>query len=151
MKSQREETAPAVDMLELAGLFLLPTLGFGVCVTVLGSDENLVVALFAGAMFGSILVSMRRAFYAVRTENGIERRRRTYSSDPDENPWVRIASIEYDEKYDRILAIVLGFVGIAAFATIPFVDGGDSTVLRLVLVGLFGSTTSLLVYGSLNS
>ncbi|GAA0225104.1 hypothetical protein ACFFQF_10010 [Haladaptatus pallidirubidus] len=147
MQSPQETTAPVVDMLEIAGLFLLPTLGFGVGVAVLGSDENIVTGLFVGAIFGGILLSLRRAFYAVRTEDGIERRRRSYSSAPDENPWVRAANIEYDEKYYRILAAVLAVVGIAANAAIPMVNPEGFAVVRLALLGLFGIVTSLLISG----
>ncbi|SIR50209.1 hypothetical protein SAMN05421858_2533 [Haladaptatus litoreus] len=152
MQSPQEKTVPVVDILEIAGLFLLPTLGFGLAVAPLGSGENLTVGLFVGAMFGAmfgaILMSMRRVFYAVRTENGIERRQRTYSSDPDENPWVRAANIEYDEKYDRILAAVLAVVGIAAFAAIPMLNPDGFGVVRLTLLGLFGIVTSLFIFAA---
>ncbi|WP_049969461.1 hypothetical protein [Haladaptatus cibarius] len=148
MQSPQEKTVPVVDMLELVGLFLLPTLGFGLAVATLGSGDNLVVGLFVGAIFGAILVSMRRVFYAVRTVDGIERRRRTYSSDPDENPWVRAANIEYDEKYDRILAAVLAVVGIAAFAAIPMLNPDGFGVVRLTLLGLFGIVTSLFIFAA---
>lgn len=62
--------------------------------------------------------------------------------------WTRLANVEYDPRYDRLLTVVLFVGGLGSFAAIPFVDPGNGPlVLRLVLVGLFCLTTALLTYG----
>ncbi|MCH7660389.1 MAG: hypothetical protein IH933_07305 [Euryarchaeota archaeon] len=87
---------------------------------------------------------------AVRTDEGIERRFVEISDSPADNPWVRLANIEYDPKDDRVLAVVLAVVGIAGFAAIPFADGDVRTVTRLALLGLFGVTVSLMTIAQLS-
>jgi len=82
---QSETRAPKVDILESSLLLVVPSLFLGVVASVFG-DGDLAVGLLSGGLFGALLVSYRRAFYAVRTENGIERRRRSYSDDPADNP-----------------------------------------------------------------
>ncbi|WP_231185300.1 hypothetical protein [Haladaptatus sp. DYF46] len=144
---QSETRAPKVDILETGLLLVVPSLFLGVVATVFG-DGDLAVGLLSGGLFGALLVSYRRAFYAVRTENGIERRRRSYSDAPADNPWVRLASVEYDGRYDRLLGAVLAILGVGAFAAIPATNPDGPTVLRLVVVGLFGTTCPLLIVGS---
>jgi len=43
---------------------------------------------------------------------------------------------------------VLAILGVGAFAAIPATNPDGPTVLRLVLVGLFGTTCALLIAGS---
>jgi hypothetical protein len=147
MTSRGRTRAPLVDALELLGLFVLPVLLVGVVLSVVSGTENLIGGLVIGGLFGAILAGLRRGLYAVRTAEGIERRLRSPPEDSD-NVWARLANIEYDPKYDRLLALVLLVVGIGSFAAIPFVDPQNgSLILRLVLVGLFGLTTALVTYG----
>jgi hypothetical protein len=147
MTSRGRTRAPLVDALELLGLFVLPVLLVGVVLSVVSGTENLIGGLVIGGLFGAILAGLRRGLYAVRTAEGIERRLRSPPEDSD-NVWARLATIEYDPKYDRLLALVLLVVGVGSFAAIPFVDPQNgSLILRLVLVGLFGLTTALVTYG----
>jgi len=147
MTSQEETRAPLVDVLELLGLFVLTTLLVGVVLSVVSGTENLIGGLVIGGLFGAILAGLRRGLYAVRTAGGIERRLRSPPEDSD-NMWTRLANIEYDPTYDRLLALVLFVVGVGSFAAIPFVDPQNGQlILRLVLVGLFGLTTALGTYG----
>lgn len=142
-----ETRVPVVDALELLALFALPALVGGVGFALFGGSESFVTGLVYGGCVGYLLVTIRARFQAVRTPDGIERRR----PDPEDTWWTKVANIEYDKKYDRILAVVLALVGIAAFAAIPFVDTRDmGLVLRLVMVGLFGITVSLMTYASLS-
>ena len=147
MSSQEAPRAPVVDALELLGLVVVPPLLVGPVLSVVGTDA-LVAGLAIGGLFGAILARLRCGFYAVRTEEGIERRLRSPPEDTN-TAWARLANVEYDPKYDRLLTVVLFVVGLGSFAAIPFVDPENgSQVLRLVLVGLFGLTTALLTYGS---
>lgn len=115
--------------------------------SVVSGTENLIGGLVIGGLFGSILAGLRHGFHAVRTAEGIERRLRSPPEGSD-NMWTRLANIEYDPKYDRLLALLLFVVGVGSFAAIPFVDPQNGPlILRLVLVGLFGLTTALVTYG----
>ncbi|WP_132058706.1 hypothetical protein [Halorussus amylolyticus] len=139
--------APVVDLLESVAAFVLPALVGGVGFALLRGSESFTTGLVYGGCVGYLLFTIRWRFRAFRTPDGIERRR----PDPEDTWWTKVANIEYDKKYDRILAVVLALVGIAAFAAIPFVDTEDmGLVLRLVMVGLFGVTTSLMTYASLS-
>ena len=147
MTSQPETRAPLVDVLELLCLLVLPALIVGLVLSVISGTENLVAGIVIGGLFGAILAGLRRGFYAVRTEDRIERRLRSPPEDSD-NALARLASIEYDPKYDRFLTLVLFTVGLGSFATIPFVGPQNGPlVLRLVFVGLFGLTAGLMTYG----
>jgi hypothetical protein len=147
MSAQPETRAPLVDALELLGLFVIPALLVGFVLSVVSGTDALVAGLVIGGLFGAILAGLRNGFYAVRTAEGIERRLRSPPDDSD-NVWVRLANIEYDPKYDRLLALLLFVVGVGSFAAIPFVDPQNGPlILRLVLVGLFGLTTALMMYG----
>ena len=147
MTSRGRTRAPLVDALELLGLFVLPVLLVGVVLSVVSGTENLIGGLVIGGLFGAILAGLRRGFYAVRTAEGVERRLRSPPEDSDD-VWARLANIEFDPKYDRLLALVLLVVGVGSFAAIPFVDPQNgSLILQLVLVGLFGLTTALVTYG----
>lgn len=145
-----ETRAPLVDRREYLALFLAPTLAVGLAVLVLGGRENLLTGSLVGAMFGAMLVGYRRLFYAVRTDEGIERRLTAVDDSPEGNRWVRLSETLdelYDERYDPILAVVLAVVGLGAFATIPFAGDDGRTLVRLALLGLFGITTSLMTAG----
>ncbi|KTG08411.1 hypothetical protein AUR64_19475 [Haloprofundus marisrubri] len=145
---EAEETrARAVDVTESLALLLVPTLLVGGSVALFAGSDSATGGLLVGGMFGAILMGLRRGFYAVRTESGVERRLRTYDAADDNNPWVRLASVEYPEKYDRFLALGLAVLGVGAFALVPFVGGGFEWGIRFVAVGLFGVVSSLLVVG----
>jgi hypothetical protein len=143
-----ERKAPLVDALELLGLLTLPTLLVGLVAVVANGRGTLVAGIVTGGLFGAILAGLRRGFYAVRTEDGIERRLRIPPDDPD-NVWVRLTSIEYDPRYDRFLALVFVAVGLGSFTAIPLTGSEhESLVLWLVLVGVFGLVAALLTYGT---
>lgn len=150
-----ETRAPLVDLREYLALFLVPTLAVGLAVLVLGGRENLLVGLFVGAMFGAMLVGYRRLFYAVRTDEGIERRLTQVDDSPEENEWVRASEAvdeAHDERYDPILAVVFAVVGFGAFALIPFIGDTDLRLFGLLaLIGLVGTTSALMTVGQLFS
>jgi hypothetical protein len=147
MSAQPETRTPLVDALELLALFVLPALLVGVVLSVVSGTDALVAGLVIGGLFGAILAGLRNGFHAVRTAEGIERRLRSPSEDSD-NMWARLANVEYDPKYDRLLAPVLFVVGVGSFVAIPVVDPQNGPlILRLVLVGLFGLTTALVTSG----
>ena len=146
MTAAQESRAPLVDALEILGLLVLPPLLGGISLRILTGPEDVVGGVVIGGAVGLILVRLRREFVAVRTETGIERRVRPV---PEDNLWIRLANIEYDEKYDRLLAVVLFGLGVTAFAIIPVIDPQSGVlVLWLVLLGVFGLTTALMTYGS---
>jgi hypothetical protein len=153
LPADREGTL-AVDLHEYLALFLAPTLSVGLTVLVLGGRENLLAGSLVGAMFGAMLVGYRQLFYAVRTDEGIERRLTEVGDTPEENEWVRLSEALdelYDEKYDPILAVVFAVVGFGAFALIPFI-GNDLDLLGLLsLIGLTGTTSALMTVGQLLS
>jgi hypothetical protein len=147
MASEREPRLWILDVAEALALVLVPAVVFGVSVAVLSGGENLPSGLFVGGIFGAILARYRGAMVAVRTEDGIERRLKSYSTDPEDNPWVRAANIEYDEKYDRVLVVVFAAVGIAALGAIPFVD--DELFMGwLAIICLIGIAASVMTYGA---
>ena len=138
---------PVVDALELLGLLVLPPLLGGLGLHLLTGSEDIVAGVVIGGSVGLILARLRREFIAVRTEDGIDRQVRPV---PEENLWIRLANLEYDETYDRLLGVVLLGLGVAAFSSIPFVDPQNGLlILWLVLLGIFGLTTALMTYGSL--
>jgi hypothetical protein len=146
MSSDRERPAPRVDFLETGGLLVLPALLVGVFVSVLSGAENFVAGVAIGGLFGAILAGLRRGFVAVQTEDGLERKRRPT---PDDAVWARLAVVEYDPKYDRILTVILFGVGVVAFGSIPFVDPqNDTLIIRLVMVGFFGLVAALVSVGA---
>ncbi len=153
-ESRSETRAPVVDLLECLALLLVPALGFGLTVAVFGGRENLVPGLVVGGMSGAMLMGLRRGFYAVRTDDGIERRLKEASDSPDENPWVRLSEVTddlHDERYDPLLAIVFAVIGFGAFAAMPFL-GDDLRLFGLLgVVGLVGITSSLMIVGQLLS
>jgi hypothetical protein len=135
-----------VDVLETAGLLVLPALAVGIFASVLSGAENFVAGVAIGGLFGAILASLRRGFVAIRTEDGLERKRRPT---PDDTVWARLADVEYDPRYDRVLTLVLFGIGVVAFGTIPFVDPqNDSLIVRLVIVGFFGLVSALVSLGA---
>jgi hypothetical protein len=135
-----------VDVLETGGLLILPAVAVGILVGVLSGAENFVAGVVIGGLFGAILAGFRRGFVAIRTEDGLERKRRPT---PDDTVWARLAGVEYDPRYDRVLTVVLFGIGLVAFGTIPFVDPqNDSLIIRLVIVGFFGLVSALVSLGS---
>ena len=146
MSSDRERPVPMVDVVETFGLLVLPALAVGIFLSVLSGAENFVAGVAIGGLFGAIVAGLRRGFVAVRTEDGIERKRRPI---PDDTVWTRLADVEYDSRYDRVLTVVLFGIGLVAFGAIPLVDPqNDSLVIRLVLVGFFGLVSALVSLGA---
>ena len=149
MSSDHERPAPLVDLLETVGLLVLPALSVGIVVSALSGPENFVAGVTIGGLFGAILAGLRRGFGAVQTSDGIERRQRPT---PDDTVWARLADVEYDPRYDRVLTVVLFGVAVVAFGAIPFVDPqNDSLRLRLVIVGFFGLMSALVSLGASRS
>jgi hypothetical protein len=149
MASPQESRIPLVDALEILGLLIIPALLGGVTLHIISGLNDVVAGVVIGGVVGFSMARLRREFYAVRTADGIERRVRPV---PKDNLWIRLANLEYDEKYDRLLAVVLFGLGIVSLATIPFVNSQSGLlILWLVLLGLFGLTTALMTYGSLQS
>jgi hypothetical protein len=135
-----------VDVLETGGLLILPAVAVGILVGVLSGAENFVAGVVIGGLFGAILAGFRRGFVAIRTEDGLERKRRPT---PDGTVWARLAGVEYDSRYDRVLTVVLFGIGLVAFGTIPFVaPQDDALIIRLVIVGFFGLVSALVSLGS---
>lgn len=147
MTAAQEPRIPVVDALEILGMLVLPPLLGGLGLRLLTGPEDVVAGVVVGGAVGMILARLRREFIAVRTADGIERRVRPV---PEDTLWIRLANVEYDERYDRWLAAVLLGLGIAAFASIPFVDPQNGLLLLwVVFLGVFGLTSALMTYGSL--
>lgn len=104
MTAAEESRSPVVDALELLGLLVLPPLLGGIGLRLLTGPEDVVAGVVIGGVVGLISARLRREFVAVRTADGIERRVRPV---PEDNLWIRLANLEYDETYDRLLAVVL--------------------------------------------
>ncbi|AFK20986.1 hypothetical protein E6P09_17660 (plasmid) [Haloferax mediterranei ATCC 33500] len=140
-----ETEARYLDFVEMALLFAVPVLiGFAVVL----SDPNFGLTDGIGTTggIGWILVRIRSRFYAVRTPDGISRRRR-----PAEQNWmVHVAEVEYDPKYDKVLAVVLAVIGIASFAALVFVDMSGRDSISFVIVGHLCLVGALMVYGVSN-
>ncbi len=147
MESRGDPKLRTLDVSETLALLLVPAVVFGVSVALLSGSENLPSGLLVGGIFGAILARYRGAMATVRTEEGIERRLKSYSTGPEDNPWVRAANIEYDEKYDRILVVVFAAIGTAAFGAIPFVDD-ELFMIWLAIIGLIGIAASTMTYGA---
>jgi hypothetical protein len=146
MSSDYDKPAPLVDLLETVGLLVLPAVVVGLSVSALSGPENFVAGVAIGGLFGAILAGLRRGFVAVHTSDGVERRQRPT---PDDTAWARLADVEYDPRYDRVLTVVLFGIAVVAFGAIPFVDPqNDSLSLRLVLVGFFGLVSALVSLGA---
>lgn len=149
MTPPQEPRAPLVDALEMLGLVAVPAgLGWlGLCLV--GGAEDAAAGAVIGGLFGLSLARLRREFRAVRTADGLDRRPR---SAPEDSLWVRLADLEYDDAYDRVLAVALLGVGVAAFAAIPFVDPQRGLlVVWLVLLGVSGLTAALVTCHSVSS
>ncbi len=137
MTFEPETRVPAVDVAECLALLLVPTVVVG-GIAALGSGDDLVGGLFVGGVFGAILVSYRRTLYAVRTDDGIERRRRSHSGD-----WmVRVAESDFASKHEWLVVLVCAGIGIASLASLVFVDHGRLP-MKLVLFGSLGLPAAL--------
>ncbi|KTG08346.1 hypothetical protein AUR64_19125 [Haloprofundus marisrubri] len=141
MPSQQKPHNRIRDVAEAVVLLVLPIPVVAPVLLTLG--RNVQTALFLPGLFGFVLFRVRLRYRAIRTDDGIERR----LFDPEETWWAEAASIEYDEKYDRILAPVCAAVALGAFALVPVYAGDDGVALRLVMVGAAASTGALAVYG----
>jgi hypothetical protein len=146
MSSDHERPAPLVDLLETVGLLVVPAVVVGLFVSALSGAENFVAGIAIGGLFGAILAGLRRGFVAVQTSDGIERRQRPT---PDDTVWARLADVEYDPRYDRVLTVALFGVAVIAFGAIPFVDPQNSSlIVRLVIIGFFGLVSALVSLGA---
>lgn len=145
IESQQEARLPRVDLVETVGLLVVPALIVGLGVAFLSGPDNFVPGVTVGGVFGLILARLRGSLYAVRSDGGVKRRLRSPS---DETIWIRLAEVEYDEKYDRLLVVVCLLVGIGAFAAIPLTDPSGPWVIRLVAVSLCGFICVLAALGA---
>ena len=143
--SQQETRLPLVDILEILGLIVVPALLFGLGVVILDGPNEFVTGTIVGGVFGVLLARLRGSLAAVRTDDGIKWRLR---SAPDETVWTRLTAIEYDGKYDRLLAVVCLLVGVGAFAAIPVAGASGSWAVRLVAISLGGFVCALLTLGA---
>lgn len=57
--------------------------------------------------------------------------------------WARLAGVEYDPWYDRVLTVVLFGIGVVAFGALPFVDPQNDSLI----VGFFGLVAALVSIG----
>lgn len=140
-----ESRLPRLDVAERAGLVAAPAL--------LGAAVGLVADVFSGWVGGLVvggaagmrLSGVRRRYRAVRTPDGIERRRRP----AEDSRWYRAAQAEYDQRWDEVLVVVSLVVGIAGFVAVPVVDASPATRIRLTTVGLGGLVCAAMIYGTL--
>jgi len=141
-----EETPlPSRDTAERLALLAVPTLLGAVLGATSAVFDHALSGLVLGGAAGLRLSRARSHYRAVRTSEGIERRRR-----PPEEFWMyQVAQIEYDERWDKVLAVAALLVGVGAFAAVPVVDVDPRTRLRLTVLGLGGIVVGAMTYGSL--
>ena len=145
IESQQEARLPRVDIVETLGLLIVPALIVGLGVALLSGPDEFVSGAVVGGVFGVILARLRGGLYAVRTDTGVKRKLRSVS---DETIWTRLVAVEYDEKYDRLLAVVCLVVGIGAFAAVSLTNASGQLAIRLALVSLGGFVCALLALGT---
>jgi hypothetical protein len=138
---------PRVDAAESVAVLLVPTVLGGVWAAASGGGpDGTLAGTFAGGAVGWLLVRLRLRFEAVRTDEGVARRRR-----PADAEWAaQLTAWEYDPRYDRFLAAALAVVGAGAFGAVAVVEAADGVLLRLVVVGHVSLVAALLVYGVSN-
>lgn len=141
MAPRQETTNRLRDVAEAVVLLVLPIPVVAPVLLALG--RNVQTALFIPGLAGFVLFRVRLRYRAIETNDGIERR----LPDPEETWWAEAASIEYDEKYDRLLAPVCAAVALGAFVLVPVYASDGGVALRLVMVGAVASTCALAVYG----
>lgn len=146
----RDPRLVARDVAETLLLLVVPAVVTGLGLALVGGTAGLLTGLFAGGVFGAVLARGRWLLRAERTENGIERTTRPIL-DPEENSVAQATAFDYDEKYDRLLVVVLVAVGGAAFAAVAFGSVPEVWMFRVVVVGTLSWTAALLVVGVSNS
>lgn len=146
----RDPRLVALDVAETLALLVVPAVVTSLGLALVGGTSGFATGLFVGGLLGAVLARGRWTLQAERTENGIERKTRPISLAPEENPLARSASFDYDEKYDKLLVVVLALVGAGAFATVASGGVADESMLWVV-VGTMAWTAALLVIGTLNS
>ncbi|MCU4801558.1 hypothetical protein OB920_14360 [Halobacteria archaeon HArc-gm2] len=140
-----ETPLPRRDTAERLALVAVPTLLGVVLAATSSAFDHPLTGLVLGGVIGLRLSRARSHYRAVRTADGIERRRR-----PPEEFWMyRVAQIDYDERWDRVLAVVALLVGIGAFVAVPVVDVEPMDRARLTVLGLGGIVVAAMTYGSL--
>jgi hypothetical protein len=148
----RDPRLVALDVAETFVLLVVPAVVVGFGFALVGGATGFATGLFVGGLLGAVLARGRWTLQAERTEHGIERKTRPiHSLDPEENPIARSASSEYDQKYDKLLLVVLVLVGAGAFATVAAGGVADESMLWVVVVGTMAWTAALLVVGTLYS
>lgn len=141
-----ETSAPLVDALEVAALVATPALGLAAAVALAGGEP--LVGLIVGAVLGSGLGVARRAMYAVRTSDGIERRVRRFEAAEDPNLIVRLANTEVDPRVELAVGLVCGLIAVGALIAIVLFVEDAGTALRLAALALFGMVCGLGALGS---
>lgn len=139
--TRRETRAPLVDAVETLAFVAVPAAGLAAVTAV--SGRGAVAGLLLGAVLGAVFAAFRRTVVAVRTPDGIERRLRRFDDDPETNPWVRLANVEYDKKYEPVVAAGSGVVGVAALAAVVLFADDPWIAVRLLAVGLVGLVGAL--------
>ncbi|WP_135827682.1 hypothetical protein [Halorussus halobius] len=142
MTSRGETRAPEIDVLECLALLVVPAVLVGGAATLAGGDQS-VPGLFVGGLFGAMLVGYRRLFYAVRTDEGIERRSRAARERASDHWTVRVARAEYDPRVEWAVVALAGAVGAVSLASLVLVEPGRRPPLRLVLFGALGLPAAL--------
>lgn len=144
MTSGEETRAPEIDLLECLVLLVVPAALVGGAAT-LGGGDRLRMGLFVGGLFGAMLVGYRRLFYAVRTDEGIERRSRAHAGpEQTRDHWtVRVAEAEYGPRVEWAVVALVGAVGVVSLASLVVLEPGQRPPLRVVLVGALGLPAAL--------
>ena len=136
----RDPRLVALDIAETLLLLLVPAAVVGLGLALVGETSGLLTGLFVGGILGSVLARARWLLQAVRTDDGIRREPRPMPNSP--------VQLDYDERYDTLLAVVLVFVGVGAAATFLFADLPTETSLWVVVLGVLSWTAALLVAGA---
>ncbi|SDM12472.1 hypothetical protein SAMN04487949_0948 [Halogranum gelatinilyticum] len=137
---ERDPRLVALDVAETVALVLVPAAVVGLGFALVGDTSGLVIGLFVGGLLGAVLARARWLLRAVRTDDGIRR-------EPRPTPTPEVARIDYDERYDTLLAVALALVGLAA--AVAFLSGSLSSDVRLwaVVVGVLSWTCLLALVG----
>lgn len=141
-----ETSAPLVDALEVAALVAIPALGLAAAVAFVGGEP--LVGLIVGAVLGSALGVARRAIYAVRTPDGIERRVRRFEAAEDPNLLVRLANTEVDPRIELAIGLGCGLIAVGALLAIVLFVEDAATALRLGALAMFGMVCGLGALGT---
>lgn len=131
-----------------AGCLMVPfaTLGYGIA-----TIASLLVAVTCGTIAKARVDLDALLTFGIRSvpeddpnvERYRERRRRTNERIE------RVATREYDPRFDRLLAIGLAIVGIGALAVVATTENGDTrSVGRLLMIALIALNCALIAYAA---